>query len=628
MEKKQLVDNAQDMFVTTKRSVLISIFDASIVFACFLFAIVLTFKKQEYAMYFSKGIVAVWLAVFYFLLMFLVAGIHKIMWRYSGVWQYARLLLATTLGTILTSASLPFLGEKYAITSPRFYVIFFIGTTATLAAIRMVYALIYFKQKNICNSKSKKKTMIIGAGYTAKIVIEELVRKKSSFYPVCIVDDDKSKQKRLLNGIPVVGGLEDIVEVAKKQQIETIIFAIPSLKDEKRREIIEMCVRTGCEVKILPFVSDIIDNIELMHQAKDVKIEDLLSREQISFNFNEVKHFIENKTILLTGAGGSIGSELARQISVCMPKKLVMLDIYENTTYDIQQELRNKKLDGNIVVEIASMTDYKKMEEIFTESQFDIVFHAAAHKHVPLMEYNPEEAIKNNVFGTKNIIDLCDKFNVQKMVMISTDKAVNPTNVMGATKRLCEMMVECKAQHSKFTQYAAVRFGNVLGSHGSVIPLFKNQILQGGPVTVTDKEMIRYFMTIPEAVSLVLQAGVYAKGGEVFVLDMGKPVKILTLAENMIRLMGYEPYVDIDIKFTGLRPGEKLYEEILMSAEGLKKTSNNKIYVGKQLKIDCKTMEAGLDKLAKVANENDKEGVIKILQEIVGTYHPNRCNLK
>ena len=383
-------------------------------------------------------------------------------------------------------------------------------------------------------------------------------------------------------------------------------------------------MQTGCQLKVLPYMSEMINNVDLVGQARDINIGDLLGREQISFNDKGVKGYIQDKVCLITGGGGSIGSELVRQIAKFNPRRIIILDIYENCAYEIQQEMKRNYGDAvDLNVEIASVTDESKMRDLFEEYHPQIVFHAAAHKHVPLMETNPEEAVKNNVFGTLNVVRLSYEYKVGKFIMISTDKAVNPTNVMGATKRCCEEIIETMHQlyGNSVTEFAAVRFGNVLGSNGSVIPLFKEQIKKGGPVTVTHPEIIRYFMTIPEAVSLVLQAGAYAHGGEIFVLDMGEPVKIVTLAENMIKMMGYTPYEDIQIKFTGLRPGEKLYEELLMKEEGLRKTDNNKIFIGKQVHIDADKFIAELEKMRGICASNDKQAVVEQLKVLVPTFH-------
>lgn len=398
---------------------------------------------------------------------------------------------------------------------------------------------------------------------------------------------------------------------------------------EARQRILIDCNATKCQVKVLPYMSEMIENVNITKQMRDINIADLLGRQQITFDDVGVASYIYDKVVMVTGGGGSIGSELCRQIAKYKPRRIVIVDVYENCAYNIQQEmLRNYGKDYDLHVEIVSITDYDKMDELFTEFRPQIIFHAAAHKHVPLMETVPEEAVKNNIFGTYNVALLADKHKVQKFIMISTDKAVNPTNVMGATKRCCEEIVQMMAQKGSETEFAAVRFGNVLGSNGSVIPLFKEQIEKGGPVTVTHPDIIRYFMTIPEAVSLVLQAGTFAHGGEIFVLDMGKQVKIVSLAENLIKLMGYKPYTDIDIVFTGLRPGEKLYEELLMDEEGLKKTDNEKIFIGHQVQIDIPNFTAELEKMRKICFTNDKYAVIEQLKVLVPTFRHDAAYLE
>ena len=401
----------------------------------------------------------------------------------------------------------------------------------------------------------------------------------------CIIDDDRKKIWTYLQGIPIVGGKEDIPAMAKKYGVEEIIVAIPTLKEDKQRELLEICQETACKIKMLPGIYQMVNQEVDVSMLRDVSIEDLLGREPVQLHMDTIGNYISGKVILVTGGGGSIGSEICRQVALHDPKQLIIVDIYENNAYNIQLELKKSYPDLNMETLIASVRDKKRIEDIFETYHPDIVYHAAAHKHVPLMEDSPDEAIKNNVLGTYNVASAANKFHVKKMVLISTDKAVRPTNVMGASKRICEMIIQIFSQISQ-TEYAAVRFGNVLGSNGSVIPLFRQQIREGGPVTVTDPEIIRYFMTIPEAVNLVLQCGAYAKGGEVFILDMGEPVKILDMAKKMIRLSGHVPGKDIEIVFTGLRPGEKLYEELLIDDKNLVKTDNDRIFVAQMEKLD------------------------------------------
>ena len=436
--------------------------------------------------------------------------------------------------------------------------------------------------------------------------------------PVAIIDDDMLKQGKKINGVPIVGQRKDITTIVEKKQIDEIIIAIPSASNKDINEIFAECSKTQCKVKILPSVSQLIDESVVMQKVRDVNIEDLLGREPVNLDVNEVSSYIKDQVVLVTGGGGSIGSELCRQIVGFEPKKLIILDNYENNAYDIQNELLHRNPDLDLTVVIANIRERQRIESIFKMYKPDVVFHAAAHKHVPLMEANPTEAIKNNVFGTLNVAECSDKYGTKRFVLISTDKAVNPTNIMGATKRIAEMVIQALNRNSK-TEFVAVRFGNVLGSNGSVIPLFKKQIEQGGPVTVTHPEVTRFFMTIPEAVQLVIQAGAMAKGGEIFVLDMGQPVKIADLARNLIKLSGFEPDMDIKIVYTGLRPGEKLYEELLLNEEGLEATKNNKIYVAKPLHTDLALLKRELECLKELILK-DSEEIPEYIKLIVPTY--------
>lgn len=555
----------------------------------------------------------------------LTMGVYRCIWRYASLRDYVKIAVAVFISSV-TFAVLDFVVFTI-VSNIATYIVSFLLVLTILTFIRIIYAYFYAQLRDKAYNDETKRTMIIGAGYTAKSVLEELVRKKSFYKPCCIIDDDVSKIGRSLYGVPVVGNTNEIVKYAKRYTVETIIFAIPSMSEGSRKTILNDCLGANCELKVLPFMDEMINKVDLVSQIKDLNIEDLLGRAPIRFDEADIKAYISGASVMITGGGGSIGSELVRQVAKHGAQRVVIVEIYENCAYNIQQEIwRNYGKDFPLSVEIASVTDYDKMDELFIEYKPDIIFHAAAHKHVPLMETNPEEAVKNNVYGTYNMVELAHKHKLRKFIMISTDKAVNPTNVMGATKRLCEMIVQSKAQVSTYTEFASVRFGNVLGSNGSVIPLFKEQINKGGPVTVTHKEIIRYFMTIPEAVSLVLQAGGYAKGGEIFVLDMGSPVKIVTLAENLIRMMGYKPYEDIDIQFSGLRPGEKLYEELLMGEEGLSKTANEKIYIGHQSPIDSQILNNGLDELKIIAYSNDKPSIVDKMKELVPTFSNNTLN--
>jgi len=468
----------------------------------------------------------------------------------------------------------------------------------------------------------KQNVLIIGAGYAGREIIVSIKQRMSEKYNIVgIIDDSKRKLHFLINGVEILGDRSKIVEICEEKDIDEIFFAISKIDSKNKREILNICQLTGKKIRILPTTEDIIRKKDIFQNLRDVDIEDLLGRDPIVLDNKKIRDFIENKTILVTGAGGSIGSELCRQIMKYNPKQLIMFDIYENGLYDIEIELKSQYSRVDIKALVGSVRDVKRLEKVFAEYNPYLVFHAAAHKHVPLMESSALEAIKNNVFGTYNVVNCADKFKTKKMILISTDKAVNPTNIMGATKRLCEMIIEVKNKSSD-TEYAAVRFGNVLGSNGSVVPLFKKQIEAGGPVTVTHKDIIRYFMTIPEATQLVLQAMSYANGGEIFVLDMGEPVKIYDLAVSLIKLSGLEPDVDIPIIFTGLRPGEKLYEELLMNEEGLKKTDNKKIYIGELTDLDEKDILLKLSKLRGLVEDEDTPiSVIKeIIYEVVPTY--------
>lgn len=484
------------------------------------------------------------------------------------------------------------------------------------------------------NMEQAKRTMIIGAGVAGQMLLTEIQNAQQSpyegdkyaaqFKPVCIIDNDPKKLNIEILGVKVVGAASDIPQIARRYHIDQIILAIPSLPEDNRKLIIDLCNETKLPLKIIPFIGTLIlgENASLLGQVRDIKIEELLGRDPVKFNSKNIRSFVQDKICMVTGGGGSIGSELVRQIAKYQPKQIIIVDIYENNAYEIQQELIMEYSDElNLVTLIASVRDYCRMNQIFERYKPDVVFHAAAHKHVPLMEASPMEAIKNNVIGTFNVATLAQYYSAKKFVMISTDKAVNPTNVMGASKRCCEMIVQYLAQQNEgCTEFVVTRFGNVLGSNGSVIPLFKRQIEQGKPVTVTHPDIIRYFMTIPEAVSLVMEAVSMAKGGEIFVLDMGKPVKIATLAENLIRMYGKEPYVDVPIRFTGLRPGEKIKEELLMQEEGLQKTSNKLIYIGKQIEIDEKSFVSELSELRDAAKENDEAVVIETLHKMVPTF--------
>ena len=493
---------------------------------------------------------------------------------------------------------------------------------AMTVLIRFSYRLWRMAQRQLshmAHANGLKNVMLIGAGDAGRaLAMEFLSSDYVKDHLSCVIDDNPVKLNKRLCGVPIVGNRYDIPAMAKQYKISKIIFAIPSCPAKPRKEILDICTTTGCEVQMLPGIYQMVNGEVSVSKLRQVDPQDLLGREPIQVNLEEIFGYIHGKTVLVTGGGGSIGSELCRQIAGAKPEMLIIFDIYENNAYDIQQELRRNFPELNLEVLIGSVRNTSRVDWVVGHYRPDLIFHAAAHKHVPLMEDSPNEAIKNNVFGTYKVASAAAKYGVRRFVLISTDKAVNPTNIMGASKRLCEMVIQMMDRRSK-TEFVAVRFGNVLGSNGSVIPLFKKQIAAGGPVTVTHPDIIRYFMTIPEAVSLVLQAGYYAKGGEIFILDMGEPVKIDTMARNMIRLSGYEPDVDIKVVYTGLRPGEKLYEELLMKEEGLQETANRLIHIGKPIEMDDEKFAAQLDCL-KAACQAETENMKDIVAEIVPTY--------
>lgn len=563
------------------------------------------------------------------------AGAYNKLWRYFSKRDYVTCVTGVILGIgVACVLILVISGDLYW----EFSVLHAVFASMGVCFFRYMFKDTFITLIETGHKEAEvKRTMIVGAGSAAKILLREIRHSRdrskknanSSIYPVCLIDDDRSKMGKFFYDVVVAGGTSEIPTIAKTENIEQIIFAIPSCPAADRHVILDLCSQTGLPVKILPFVGSLLDTSSIgdgatnfVGQIRDIKVEDLLGRDAIKFNNAGVREFVHDKVCMVTGGGGSIGSELVRQIAKYGPRQIVIVDIYENNAYEIQQELVMEYGNRlNLVTLIASVRDYFRMSEIFKKYQPDVVFHAAAHKHVPLMENNPMEAIKNNVVGTFNIATLSLLNNVKKFVMISTDKAVNPTNVMGASKRCCEMIVQYLSQQKDgVTEFVTTRFGNVLGSNGSVIPIFKRQIEQGKPVTVTHPDIIRYFMTIPEAVSLVLEAASFAHGGEIFVLDMGQPVKIVTLAENLIRMYGKVPYRDVQIKFTGLRPGEKIKEELLMNEEGLQKTQNSLIFIGKQIDIDQKTFAAQLWKLKNAAAENKDDIAVRALHEIVPTF--------
>ncbi|WP_459831868.1 polysaccharide biosynthesis protein [Clostridium carnis] len=555
-----------------------------------------------------------------YIVCFYIFKLYESIWSYASIDEFMLAIGACLTANLLTIAATSIMSYGFAygvsIISCAFSILFIFGFRISFRIYnRFTNILDYNASKN-----QLKRAMIIGAGEAATLVIREMKNSKQCKYsPIALVDDDKNKVGKSILGVKVLGTRKDIPKIAKEKNIENIIITIAAIDENDKKEILNICKETGCKVQIVPNLYEVIDGKVALNQIRDVDIEDLLGRKPIELDMKGISEYIDGQCILITGGGGSIGSELCRQVARFNPKSLIIFDIYENNAYDIQNELRYKYPKLNLKVLIGSVRDKKRLEHIFEEYNPEVIFHAAAHKHVPLMEDSPIEAIKNNVFGTFNVAECANKFKAKRFVLISTDKAVNPTNIMGATKRICEMIVQSMDKISS-TQFVAVRFGNVLGSNGSVIPLFKKQIAHGGPVTVTDKNITRFFMTIPEATQLVLQAGAFAKGGEIFVLDMGKPVKIYDLACDLITLSGFEPKEDIKIKVTGLRPGEKLYEELLMSEEGLTNTKHEKIFIGKPIFSDINELKNSMKDLHNIIEENNIQKLILKVEEIVPTY--------
>lgn len=555
------------------------------------------------------------------LFFFVLWKLYRSVWRYASANELVNIVGATACASIAQFIYCKFTDNRM----PRSYsVLYFFLLTLAISCIRFGYRILRIinnKRLNLVGRDHCANVMIIGAGAGGDMILKEIENSRYlSMRAKCIIDDQPGCHGKLMRGVPIVGGRESILDAVGQYSIDEIIFAIPSASVQTRKEILDICKESGCKLRTIPGTYQLINGDVSVSNLKEVDIEDLLGREPIRINTEEVLDHVSGKVILVTGGGGSIGSELCRQIAAHHPKQLIILDIYENNAYDIQQELLRKYPELNLAVLIASVRNEERINSIFETYRPNIVYHAAAHKHVPLMEDSPHEAIKNNVFGTYKVAQAADRYGTDKFVLISTDKAVNPTNIMGASKRLCEMLIQTMNCSSR-TNYVAVRFGNVLGSNGSVIPLFKKQIAEGGPVTVTHPDIIRYFMTIPEAVSLVLQAGAYAKGGEIFVLDMGEPVKILDLATNLIKLSGYRVGEDIEIKFTGLRPGEKMYEELLMNEEGLKETANKMIFIGKPIEFDEEQFREQLKELERAAVDETSDIRVEV-EKIVPTYHP------
>ena len=562
-------------------------------------------------------LVAATIAIFWFL------KLYNSLWAFAGETELQNLVIACVLSGVAGVIILPFFKiEQQAVPQSFHFMYVFLLITLTFIS-RFSYRFLRSMKHRNANKTNSVSVMVIGAGEAGNIIIKEILNSHYSTMNLkCIIDDSQEKWGRYIQGIKVVGGRDRILEAAAEYDIDEIIIAIPSLSRQKLAGLLDICKETKCRLQVLPAIYQLVNGEVSVSKLRNVEVEDLLGREPVRVDMDSILGYVQGKTVLITGGGGSIGSELCRQIAAHHPGQLIIVDIYENNAYDIQQELKKTHPEMKLTVLIASVRNAERLNWIFKNYRPDIVYHAAAHKHVPLMEDSPCEAVKNNVFGTFNTAMAAALYHTQRFVMISTDKAVNPTNIMGASKRICEMIVQAFNSEYPDTNFVAVRFGNVLGSNGSVIPLFKKQIAAGGPVTVTDPNIIRYFMTIPEAVSLVLQAGAYAKGGEIFVLDMGKPVRILDLAENLIKLSGYKVGEDIKIEFTGLRPGEKLYEEMLMDEEGLRDTANSQIHIGKPLDIDRDRFFSQLIELKKAAYVESPD-IREYVKAIVPTYKKN-----
>ncbi len=609
------------------RPVILILLDIVLINLSYIFAFMIRFDGKlppEYLNIFVESafvLMGIKIATFYYF------NMYRNLWRYAGVEDMAQVVFAA--GTA-NAVSISYLFLMQSNLPRSIYVLSFMLDVLLIGGSRFGYKVtrkaltgnpFVFKKNGI--AEIQKKVLVIGAGEAGAMVIKELKsHPELNTRPLAVLDDDKEKHKRKINGVPVLGPIGEVGAVTGALGIDEIIIAIPSARRKDIRETIDLCKETKCKLKILPGVYELIDGKVSVNQIRDVQIEDLLGRDPVSLDIEEISGYLKDKVVLVTGGGGSIGSELCRQIARFKPQLLLILDIYENNAYDLQLELARIYPDVKTNILIASVRDKGRLNSIFETYRPQVVFHAAAHKHVPLMEDNPTEAIKNNVFGTLNVAECADRYHAEKFILISTDKAVNPANVMGATKRVAEMVVQMMDRHSR-TNFAAVRFGNVLGSNGSVIPLFKRQIAEGGPVTVTHPGITRYFMTIPEATQLVIEAGAMAEGGEVFVLDMGEPVRILDLARDLIRLSGFEPGEDISIEITGLRPGEKLYEELFMEEEILRNTKHDKIFVGAPLHNSADALKDEIESLKKVMLKENQDEAVQCICRLVPGYAAN-----
>ncbi len=620
--KKYIIDKKlyiRRLFLIVLDAILINIASFSALFVRFDFRIgsVPTYYSEAVLSYAIQNTIIT-------IIVFALFRLYNSLWKYAGVDELVNIIFACAVSGLLQLVGMHFI---YYIHVPRsYYPLSMLFTVVYVIFSRFFYR--YFRRKSrLTKEVAVGRIMIVGAGEAGSVIIKEIGSSKYvKGKVICAIDDNKDKLGSYIHGIKVVGNRFNIVEEAERHEITDIFITIPSASRKDIKEILELCKETGCTLKILPGMFQLINEEVFVTRLRNVEIEDLLGREPVKIDIDEIMHYVSGKVIMITGGGGSIGSELCRQIAKHNPKQMIIVDIYENNAYFIQQELISEYPDLQLTVLIASVRNTNRINKIMEQYQPNIIYHAAAHKHVPLMEDSPNEAIKNNVGGTYKLAQAADLYGVEKFILISTDKAVNPTNVMGASKRICEMVIQALNKRSN-TEFVAVRFGNVLGSNGSVIPLFKEQILRGGPVTVTHPDIIRYFMTIPEAVSLVLQAGAYAKGGEIFILDMGEPIKIAKLAENLIRLSGYEPGRDISIEYTGLRPGEKLYEEILMNEEGLQDTDNKLIHIGKPIEFDDEEFLKDVEILDNAAKD-ETEDIRKLVQKLVPTYQAYTANDK
>ncbi len=624
MAKKQIEKQPFNYAKFWRRLALIIYDVLSVALASFLSLLIrFEFNFNSIPEYFYRPVVdALPVTIAVTVVIFWVFKLYDSLWAFAGETEMQNLVVACFLSGAIDVVILHLFRYEQQAVPKSFYFLYVFLLISMIFISRFSYRYMRSMKHKNANKANSVSVMVIGAGEAGNIIIKEILNSHYSTMTLrCIIDDDSNKWGRYIQGVKVVGGRDQIIEAADTYGIDEIIIAIPSMNRGQMKELLDICKETSCKMQQLPAIYQLVNGDVSVSKLRDVEVEDLLGREPVHVDLDEIIGYVHGKRVMVTGGGGTIGSELCRQIASHGPAKLIIVDIYENNAYDIQQELWRKYPELDLEVLVASVRNAERLNWIFDEYKPEIVYHAAAHKHVPLMEDSPCEAIKNNVFGTFNTAMAAANAGTERFVMISTDKAVNPTNVMGASKRICEMIIQTFNKYYD-TNFVAVRFGNVLGSNGSVIPLFKKQIAAGGPVTVTDPNIIRYFMTIPEAVSLVLQAGAYAKGGEIFVLDMGEPVRILDLAENLIKLSGYKVGEDIPITFTGLRPGEKLYEEMLMSEEGMKDTANNKIHIGKPIELNDQEFFAGLKRLKEAAYAED-QNIREIVKDIVPTYRKN-----